>query len=71
MNTEAGMSLYEIAAEIGRGLLTQLPSALLVALTMTGLTTARRRRRNRAREESSGENCSGLVPRRGTRWWRG
>lgn len=51
------MSLYEIAAEIGRGLLTQLPSALLVALTTTGFTTARRRRRNRAREDRDGE-CS-------------
>jgi flagellar biosynthesis component FlhA len=54
MNTEADMSLYEIAAELGRGLLTQLPSALLVALTTTGLTIARQRRRNRAREERDG-----------------
>ncbi|MFI6771160.1 hypothetical protein [Streptomyces sp. NPDC050355] len=50
MNTEASMSLHEIAAEIGRGLLTQLPSALLVALAMTGLAAvSRRRQRNRAR----------------------
>ncbi|MFI2292887.1 hypothetical protein [Streptomyces niveus] len=52
------MSPHEIAAEVGRGLLTQLPSALLVALTLAGLTAvSRRRRRNRAREE--GESSGG------------
>lgn len=56
MNTETGMSLHEI----GRGLLTQLPSALLVALSNIGLTAVgRKRRRNRAREEGGGENSSG------------
>ncbi|MFF8604194.1 hypothetical protein ACF065_34535 [Streptomyces sp. NPDC015232] len=46
------MTLHEIAAEIGRGLLTQLPSALLVALTMTALTAVgRKRRRSRAQAE--------------------
>ncbi|MFE3775777.1 hypothetical protein [Streptomyces sp. NPDC059122] len=39
------MSLYEIAAEIGHGLLAQLPSELLVALAMAGLAAVRRRRR--------------------------
>jgi len=53
------MSLYEIAAEIGRGLLTQLPSALLVALTTAGLTTARRRRRTRSQGDRDGDSSSG------------
>lgn len=60
MNTEADMLLHEIAAEIGHGLLTQLPSALLATLTMTAVTAiSRRRRRNRGRGQGDGDTSGG------------
>ena len=53
------MTLYDIAAEIGRGLLAQLPSALLVALTATALTAfSRKRRRSRAQTEEDTDSSS-------------
>lgn len=53
------MTLHEMAAEIGRGLLTQLPSALIAALTMAGLTAAsRKRRRRRSRTGEEGDSSS-------------
>ena len=53
------MSLDEIAAEVGQGLLTQLPSTLLAALIMTGLAAiSRKRRRGRSPEEGEDERDS-------------
>jgi hypothetical protein len=61
------MSLHQITIELGRGLLTQLPSALLVTLAMTGLAAVGRRRRGRAQGEvtcTSRPNSLGLEAER-------
>ncbi|MBM7058551.1 hypothetical protein [Streptomyces durocortorensis] len=52
------MSLPEIVGEMGHGLLTQLPSALLAAMIMTAATAvSRRRRRNQTQEDGvEGDN---------------
>ncbi|MFF0739122.1 hypothetical protein ACFYVL_01870 [Streptomyces sp. NPDC004111] len=59
------MSLEEFAAEVGRGLLTQLPSALLVALTTTGLAAIKRRRRSGRAAEGAQEVEGADVERDG------